>query len=68
MLTTFAVDCGPLPAPRNGSLENFTSTTEGSVVSYSCDPGLVPEGRMSAVCTGNGWSPNPSDLNCLGRL
>ena len=31
---------------------------------YSCDPGLVPEGRMRATCTRNGWSPNPADLNC----
>ena len=36
---------------------------------YSCDPGLVPEGRMSANCTRNGWSPNPGDLSCsVGML
>jgi len=58
------VDCGPPTTPRNGSLENYTNTTEGSVVFYSCDPGLVPEQQMRAVCTGNGWSPNPGDLNC----
>ena len=24
---------------------------------------------MRAVCTGNGWSPNPADLNCtIGML
>ena len=58
------VDCGPPPTPWNGSLENYTSTTEGSVVFYSCDLGLVPEGRMLSVCTGSGWSPNPGDLTC----
>jgi len=34
-----SVDCGPPPAPRNGSLESYTNTTEGSVVFYSYDPG-----------------------------
>ena len=60
----FAVDCGLPFAPRNGSLEDYTNTTEGSEVFYSCDPGLVPEGRMKAVCTRNEWSPNPADLSC----
>jgi len=60
----FSVDCGPLVAPRNGSLESYTSTINGSEVFYSCDPGLVPERRMRAVCTENGWSPNPRDLSC----
>ena len=60
----FLVNCGSPGDPRNGSLENYTNTTEGSEVFYSCDPGLVPEGTMRAVCTVNGWSPNPVDLNC----
>ena len=64
-----SVDCGPPVGPWNGSLESYTSTTHGSDVFYSCDPGLVPKGRMRAVCTGNGWSPNPVDLNCtVGTL
>ena len=59
-----SVDCGPPVAPRNGTLKTYTSTTEGSEVFYSCDPGLVPEGRMRAVCTESGWSPNPGDVSC----
>ena len=59
-----SVDCGPPPAPWNGSLESYTNTTEGSVVFYSCDPGLVPEMRMRARCIGTGWSPNPGVLSC----
>ena len=56
----------PPVAPQNGTLESYTHTTNGSEVFYSCDPGLVPEGRMRAVCTctENGWSPNPADMNC----
>ena len=63
------VDCSSPVAPWNGSLESFTNTTEGSEVLYSCNPGLVPEGKMRAVCTRNGWSPNPADLSCsVGML
>ena len=64
-----SVDCGPPVVPWNGSLESYTSTINGSEVFYSCDPGLVPVGKMKSVCTENGWSPNPADLNCtVGML
>ena len=64
-----SVDCGPPVVPQHGSLENYTSTTEGSEVFYRCDQHLVPEGRMRANCTRNGWSPNPADLSCsVGML
>ena len=59
-----SVDCGPPGNPRNGSLESYSDTTEGSEVFYSCSPGLVPEGRMRTVCTRNGWIPNTADLCC----
>ena len=58
------VDCGQPVAPQRGSLETYTNTTEGSEVFYSCNPGLVAEGRMRAVCTDNGWNSNPADLIC----
>ena len=60
---TSSVDCGVPVVLYHGS-RNYTNTTEGSEVFYSCDPGLVLEGRMRAVCTGNGWSPNPAELSC----
>ena len=59
-----SVDCGSPVAPHRGSLESYTNTTEGSEVFYSCDQGLVPVEGMRAVCTRNGWSPNPADLHC----
>ena len=63
------VDCGSPCNPRNGSVTSFTGTTNGSIAFYSCDLGLVPVMEMRAVCTGNGWSPNPADLNCsVGML
>ena len=63
-LFTTSVDCGAPVAPRNGSLESYGGTIDGSVVFYSCNHLLVPEGTMRTVCTRNGWSPNPADLNC----
>ena len=62
------VDCGKPSAPQRGYLERYNDTTVGSEVFYSCDQGLVPEGRMRAVCTRNGWSPTPADLSCTGSL
>ena len=63
------VDCGSPFPPRNGLVTSYTNTTEGSVAFYSCDPGLVPEMGMRAVCTMNGWSPNPANLSCaVGML
>ena len=64
----FLVDCGPPLAPSNGSLEIYTNTTEGSEVSYHCNPHFVPEGRFTAVCNGSEWSPNPADLNCTAGM
>ena len=60
----FTVDCGPPGVPQRGST-NYTNTTEGSMAFYSCNQHLVPEGRMRANCTRNGWSPiNPGRLSC----
>ena len=60
----FTVDCGPPGNPQHGST-NYNGTTEGSVAFYSCDQHLVPEGRMRAVCTRNGWSPlDPGCMSC----
>ena len=58
-------DCGaPLP-PVNGSLQLDTNTTEGSVVVFQCNPGLVSEGEMTAVCGMDGqWTPNPERVTC----
>ena len=67
--TVTPVDCGPPVTPQNGFLESYTDTTEGSEVFYSCGEHMVPEGRMTAVCTRNGWCSNPANLRCaIGML
>ena len=64
LLYMFTVDCGPPDSPQRGST-NYTDTTEGSLAFYSCHQHLVPERRMMANCTRNGWSPiNPGLLSC----
>jgi len=56
-------------SPRNGSVESTFGTIEGSVVFYRCHQYPFPEELMRAVCTVNGWSPNPAELVCnVGML
>ena len=60
-----AANCGVPAPPDNGTIVNYTSTLEGSVVNYQCNPGFGPLGEMSAVCAANGsWSPDPADVTC----
>ena len=48
--------------------EPFSSTTVGSQIAYQCQSGLLPEGRMTSVCRGDGrWDPNPATLMCEGK-
>ena len=60
--------CGePTPASR-GFIDNFQSAEEGSTITYSCSPGLVPRTLMSAVCTNMTWRPDPATFQCREPL
>ena len=61
------VGCGlPTPPPR-GSLGDLTSSQEGAVVAFQCNPGLVPSQQMMSVCAANGsWTPDPAEHVCRG--
>ena len=48
-------DCGSLSDPEFGEV-TFSSTTEGSVATYSCFTGYVLKGVESRTCTADGWS------------
>ena len=49
----------------NVSVEGYSSGTEGSQITYYCQPGLLPSEMIVANCTSNGqWNPNPSSLEC----
>ena len=50
-------DCGVLSDPANGQVE-ISATTEGSVATYSCDPGFALDSSVSSrTCQTTGrWS------------
>jgi len=59
--------CGePIP-PSGVFIENFQSAAEGSTITYSCSPGLVPTAQIS-VCTSLTWRPDPATLECREPL
>ena len=39
---------------------------QGTMVNFSCPPGLILNGTVSAACAGNGeWEPDPQDVKCI---
>ncbi|XP_064401761.1 complement receptor type 1-like [Halichondria panicea] len=57
-----------LPALRlNGALLNTNSqNTEGSVITFQCDPGFSLVGAATASCNNSGlWDPDPALLKCM---
>ena len=54
----------PTP-PMKVSIGGYTSTVEGSVVTFHCNEGLIPAEQMNTTCASNGsWTPNPAELIC----
>ncbi len=66
----YSVSC-VLPAPTlNGVLLNTnsqnTNLTEGSVITFQCDPGFSLVGAVTATCNNSGlWDPDPALLECV---
>ena len=60
-----AVDCGPLPVPRNGSLFGEATVFPNSL-RFSCHPGFILHGSSIRTCrpTGN-WSGTKA--SCTGK-
>ena len=67
-LSFFSVSCGTPTFAGRVDVELFNSTTVGSEIVYQCQSGLLPEGRMTSVCGGDGrWNPDPATLMCKGK-
>ena len=65
---THTVDCGsPLPTRRGSINVNYSSTLEGSTLTFRCREGLIPNNVFIATCHPNGlWVPDlaSQDLMC----
>ena len=65
---TIPVGCGQPLTPGNGSIQAYQNTTAGAEIFFRCNPGFVPAGRMTAVCTAGRWTPDPATLVCTGEI
>ena len=55
------MNCTPPNIPRNGFLDEVTSTT----IMFGCNEGYSPQGTMTAECVATDtWSPDPAQLEC----
>ena len=55
------MNCSPPNIPRNGFLDEGTSTT----IMFGCNEGYSPQGTMTAECVATDtWSPDPAQLEC----
>ena len=59
-LVPVVTDCGLLIDPANGDITYSDGTVEGSVATYSCDPGFMLEGEMTRNCGSNGEWTGPA--------
>ena len=59
------VSCSPPNVPRNGFLDEVTSTT----IMFGCNEGYSPQGTMTAECVATDtWSPDPAQLECTSTI
>ena len=61
----YTVDCGvPAPAPMV-IIDPYVNTTGGSLITYHCDDGLIPNNTITAICQSDGqWNPSPDRHTC----
>ena len=60
----YTAGCGDPYPPNRGFIEDFNSAEENATITYHCNPGLVPQTQVTAVCTMN-WNPDPTTLECV---
>ena len=56
--TSIVPTCGQLSGPVNGALSLSSGVSEGSVATYTCNPGFTLTGSVTRTCTSDGgWTP-----------
>ena len=61
------VNCRLPEEPQHGFIVDYCNlaTTEGSVITFQCDPDFSPAAEMIATCNSSGqWNTDPSQLVC----
>ena len=44
------------------------SSLEGSIVNFTCPPGVPLSGPNTSTCMENGrWEPDPREVHCIGE-
>ena len=47
----------------------YTTTFEGSSITFTCEDGFVPSDIITATCTGEGhWSTDPATYMCINTI
>ena len=65
--TIIIADCQDSFINSSSIVVDYTTTLEGSVLSFGCKEGFSPGGKFIAICHHNGtWIPNPEDHICTG--
>ena len=58
--------CGPPVAGDGVVIHNYTTTFEGSSITFTCEDGLFPNVNITATCTGEGnWTTDPATYMCI---
>ena len=58
--------CGPPVAGDGVVIHNYTTTFEGSSITFTCEDGLFPNDTITATCTGGHWSTDLATYMCTG--
>jgi len=67
VLDVLAVDCG-FPVLNSPVVANFSSTTEGSVVTFQCINGVIPSLDSSTCGSSGQWEPDTTIVQCNSGL
>ena len=70
ILFFYTVRCKTPVEPQHGFIVDYCNlaTTEGSVITFQCDPAFSPAAEMTATCNSSGqWSTDPSQLVCTSN-